>query len=140
MNKLQFLFVVSIKWMVIVQVIDWRLLLEPIKVIYSLHIQLTKTSNPFFFQVIPIICDKVSLCSLCIFKYKKNRCIKNAFLWPIYNAWYAFIWACVFNRVSLSENVFGLKWVGSDKILESILQSKDYLCSSKWPLVRLVGS
>ena len=52
-----------------------------------------------------IICAMVSLYSIFVAKDEKTRCILNPFFWSICNDCYAFIQACVTNRVPLFDHV-----------------------------------
>ena len=99
--------------MMIVWVIDWHFSLETVLVISSLRIKLLKISNPNIIPVVPRICAKVSLYSMCVAEDEKNKCFPDPFLWSIYNKFYASNIGFVTDSVSLFDHVFLIEviWV-----------------------------
>ena len=60
------------KIMINVQVLDWNLLIEPIRGISYICIKITKRNNPNVLQVVPIIYVNVYLFSMCISEEEKT--------------------------------------------------------------------
>ena len=98
---------------IIVQVIDWHLLIETFQYISSLHIRLPKIIIPNLLRVVLRIRAKVSLYLMHISKDEKTKRILNPFSWSICNSCYSFIQSCGTSRVHLFEHVHPIEvsWI-----------------------------
>ena len=80
--------------------------------LFSLYnISKDKYSKYFLNKI--IISEMVYLYLIYVAKYNKNKFVLNPFSWSIWNNCYAFIQACVMNRVTLLEkvNLIEVIWV-----------------------------